>query len=387
MCGIGAFVNLRKNKQLARPDFEILTNLLVELESRGRHATGFAYYTKKDNICTMNIHKVDLPAHKFVDTDEWNNVIDKDVNGMVLHTRFLTIGKAEHIPNNHPFVSQDNRFSMVHNGCIDKSEILKAFGLKESNNIETDSYAFMQAFESVYGDGSDLSVKDSLLKVLTNMYTTGNGYAIYFMDTHKDMLYYFRNNSRPTKIFRHDECIFFSSDTEYMQNAINDLYGTDEIKIELESENTTIETLYELDMLTGEVESTSYDHKVKKTYTKTTNYNYYKNKSSYSYGYGNSGYDDYEDFDWDSINKETKKVEDCEHCKGSGFLTLPDQKKQQCPACCGEGIKSETIPCLKCAGFGYDNDKLCESCYGLGIVWDEDKDVKNIEYQTKVNKG
>ena len=107
MCGIAAFSipnNARVNaRQLAHV-------LLKQIEKRGSHASGFAYYGKDG---AFNFYKNPVPGSQLSLGE-----LPRDAKTVILHTRYATQGDARDNRNNHPVISTDNQVALVHNGVI-----------------------------------------------------------------------------------------------------------------------------------------------------------------------------------------------------------------------------------------------------------------------------
>ena len=103
----GASVNAR---QLAH-------SLLTQIEMRGNHASGFAWYTANGE---MGVYKQNKPGSQ-LNLGE----LPRDAKTVILHTRYATQGDARDNRNNHPVVSTDNRIALVHNGVISNDHLLR----------------------------------------------------------------------------------------------------------------------------------------------------------------------------------------------------------------------------------------------------------------------
>lgn len=115
MCGIAGYSlspNVRINsKRIARA-------MLLEIEKRGRDATGFAYL---DPTGEFQVHKSDLPAHVFVNR---RLCVPKQARTVIMHTRFATQGDPRWNANNHPIPA--GSVVGVHNGHVSNDDQLFA---------------------------------------------------------------------------------------------------------------------------------------------------------------------------------------------------------------------------------------------------------------------
>jgi glucosamine 6-phosphate synthetase-like amidotransferase/phosphosugar isomerase protein len=112
MCGIAGF-NLSKHETL---DPRLLaSSLLLEIQARGRDATGIAFVANKQ----VRIRKSPVPASKFLRQVQ---TIPEDVTNAILHTRYATKGSPKNNANNHPIVS--GRVVGVHNGHLTNDDAM-----------------------------------------------------------------------------------------------------------------------------------------------------------------------------------------------------------------------------------------------------------------------
>lgn len=139
MCGIAGFsLSPQANvnaKKLAKA-------MLLDIESRGKDATGFAYVDKTGKF---QVHKSDVDATKFV---RRNLCLDKSATAVILHTRWATQGRPEYNVNNHPIATGD--IVGVHNGCISNddelfAEMTKVLEIESPRIGQVDSEAIFSA--------------------------------------------------------------------------------------------------------------------------------------------------------------------------------------------------------------------------------------------------
>src|SRR5438445_690301 len=97
MCGIAGYFVTHPSRVRAVALQKLCRELLLEIESRGRHATGFAFVSSKTN--NIILAKAPVPASKFIETPGHllaGNVTPRSMpQSLVLHTRFATTGKPE----------------------------------------------------------------------------------------------------------------------------------------------------------------------------------------------------------------------------------------------------------------------------------------------------
>jgi glutamine phosphoribosylpyrophosphate amidotransferase len=110
MCGIAGWAG--KVPQEAREAFEAFaTQLLIETQSRGEHATGVAAYAGPNK---RHVGKGPVDAKRFVKTPVWKKALES--LSAIGHCRWATHGSPTKNENNHPFES--GKWSMIHNGVI-----------------------------------------------------------------------------------------------------------------------------------------------------------------------------------------------------------------------------------------------------------------------------
>lgn len=113
MCGIAGFsLSPQANvnaKKLAKA-------MLLDIESRGQDATGFAYV---DSTGALQVHKDDARATEFV---KRRLCLDKAATSVIMHTRFATQGRPEVNANNHPIAT--GAIVGVHNGHVNNDDEL-----------------------------------------------------------------------------------------------------------------------------------------------------------------------------------------------------------------------------------------------------------------------
>ena len=138
MCGLFGFVNYGNviNTDIIN---DLCSNLAIESEARGSHATGYAYFNNK-----LNVYKAALPAHKV----KFN--FKKSISVLMGHTRHATQGNASSNQNNHPFIGATKdkmQFALAHNGVLSNDNTLRKKFCIPKTKIATDSYIATQLLE------------------------------------------------------------------------------------------------------------------------------------------------------------------------------------------------------------------------------------------------
>jgi len=117
MCGLAGFIGESKDKNLS---FDIATSLFSFSQTRGIDACGF-YACDYDDVF---YHKQKGKADNLIKSNTWQDLRDKDLNLILMHTRKTSFnsGSSENNINNHPFVI--NNSALIHNGVVhDYNEI------------------------------------------------------------------------------------------------------------------------------------------------------------------------------------------------------------------------------------------------------------------------
>lgn len=100
----------------------IFTELLLQSETRGFHATGIGWVNRDGNHL---VHKQPVPAHEFVTAPAYEDVlaqVDNRTTILMGHTRWKTRGSQQDNANNHPQVSR--HCQGTHNGHIGNADYL-----------------------------------------------------------------------------------------------------------------------------------------------------------------------------------------------------------------------------------------------------------------------
>lgn len=150
MCGI-AGVHRLTDRPFPRFD-AFVDELLIGIEHRGKHATGFAAITDKGNV----IHqRASCEASKFV---KGRRSIPEHARSVILHTRWATQGDPAFPENNHPVRSGD--YYVVHNGHIwSDGDVFRVAPFKRVGEVDSEAIAAvlrMKGWTDALEDGLDL---------------------------------------------------------------------------------------------------------------------------------------------------------------------------------------------------------------------------------------
>lgn len=150
MCGIAGYI-VTKPKRIRPGVLQGLSRqLLVEIESRGKDATGYAYVSDEDKHVYMA--KAPVEASDFVDIK--GHLLSRESvksmpSVMILHTRFATQGSPAQNNNNHPVYSKLTGLCLVHNGwLLNEEDLVADFSLKKDAEVDTETY--LRLIEAFY---------------------------------------------------------------------------------------------------------------------------------------------------------------------------------------------------------------------------------------------
>lgn len=132
MCGIGGLsLSPTDSKTNARRAAEAL---LMGIASRGRHATGAAWYDpERDEVA---LTKLAIPAARFIPARA--HLFPDSTSAMLLHTRYATHGSVEVRGNNHPV--QHGAILGTHNGVLrNPQELYRAAGRTARHEVDSEA--------------------------------------------------------------------------------------------------------------------------------------------------------------------------------------------------------------------------------------------------------
>ena len=213
MCAIIAFVG-RAGPQW-RQTRRILNELLLVSASRGRDATGF--YAVRDTAAQSIVTaKRPLPAEKFVAaTSAWRGLGPCSV--VLAHNRHATHGDHRDNSNNHPFVTGDGRYALVHNGVVaDFRELALRHRLRLKSHC--DSEVLLRLVERYQCPVTGLSVALSQCR---------GSLAVAVYEWEKHVVWLARNERRPLTVckLRGIDGWFVASTTELVMAAMRPVLG------------------------------------------------------------------------------------------------------------------------------------------------------------------
>jgi glucosamine 6-phosphate synthetase-like amidotransferase/phosphosugar isomerase protein len=138
MCGIAGFCLNPKHHVNTT---ELASQMLLDIEHRGYHATGVAWINKEGKRA---ITKAPISASRFIATKAGQNVC-KDATTAILHTRWATQGSPTINDNNHPIPR--GKIVLTHNGHISNDDqLFKQLKVDRIGQVDSEAVAALLAF-------------------------------------------------------------------------------------------------------------------------------------------------------------------------------------------------------------------------------------------------
>jgi len=209
MCGIAGYFCYGSK----RPNKKILSNLIEETQSRGRHATGVSFI--EDGV--LRVIKSPQSGSDFVNTNEdWKNLSEESIpKFMIMHCRYKTKGEASNNMNNHP-IFRDG-LALVHNGSIaNDDDLYEEFGFKRDAQVDTE--AILAVLEDKRSEGWE-AMTDQISELR-------GSFAVAAIDiTKPDTMCFFRhNNPIEFGLDEENEILYFASTTSILNKSIVENY-------------------------------------------------------------------------------------------------------------------------------------------------------------------
>ena len=137
MCGIAGFVRHPRGRKFAQSK-AIVSELLLAIEHRGKHATGVAGVTDEH----ASLRKWAVKAGDIVGSKVWAdtmNTFGRDTRALIGHVRHATLPNAKDDRAAHPFIL--NRVCGAHNGVISNWRDFQGAAGDDGRDWVTDSQA------------------------------------------------------------------------------------------------------------------------------------------------------------------------------------------------------------------------------------------------------
>jgi len=227
MCGIYAYIG-KKNK-IFKQSYEALK----VLRSRGYDSYGLSWF--KDN--KINLKK---SVDKELEKTFTNDLLLYESNSILTHTRWATNGVVS-LNNTHPFLSENKKFALVHNGIIENANILKKELQKYKKfSSETDSEVIVNLLEYEYETNNN----NSFEKILINTFNKLKGYwSVIIMKHDEPYNLYVTRKETPMVIGYNKNEIHISSDYNTFSNYVNSYFeinNNDFLKLSYDIKNDKI---------------------------------------------------------------------------------------------------------------------------------------------------
>lgn len=221
MCGIAGF-HVKDPKVIKKHEgVELLVDkLLLGIEHRGKHATGFVSVGFDGKV------ELDKAAKTASDFIKDRSRVPEGVRTVLLHTRAWTKGDPSHTENNHPVVY--GHCFAVHNGHINNDdEIFEELDLKR--NAEVDSIA-IAASASYEGIGELEDIKTALERL-------EGGFATAIIDpvTHPGRVVLAKGKNSPLYIVDTPKFLVWASTQATIKDAWAAVLGTPPADKKIES--------------------------------------------------------------------------------------------------------------------------------------------------------
>ena len=185
--------------------FEYIINSLVQLQNRGYDSSGICLFNENNFILHKYASTKDedsIEKLKNIDFNQYNTNIG------IGHNRWATHGPKNDI-NAHPHISNNKKFTIVHNGIIENYKQLKNFLIK-NNHIFcslTDTEVIVNLLQFYYQINND--IHDAIRKTINKL--EGTYGLIILSSDHPNNMFCVRNGS-PILLGQNEECCIVTSE-------------------------------------------------------------------------------------------------------------------------------------------------------------------------------
>jgi len=237
MCGIFGIIINNSNEII----YDIIINGLKQLQNRGYDSAGISL------IDNLNIY-----INKYASTNEEDALIklEKNKNNLpyilnitsgIGHNRWATHG-IKNDTNAHPHVSNDKKFSIVHNGIIENYNELKQYLFQNGFHFEsqTDTEVIINLIEFNYRFCNDTF--NSIKKTISELRGT---YGLLIQSLYEPNKLYCVRNGSPLLIGQNEDRVIVTSEQSGFCNMVNNfitLNPDDICVIENNQQNIVIKT-------------------------------------------------------------------------------------------------------------------------------------------------
>lgn len=202
ICGIAGYIGCAKKPKMT---YLLISEIFKILEIRGTDASG-VWGTEFGADGQIVYHKEPLQSSAFVKTRFWQNLVETNLDMLIVHARAASKGveHAEDNKNNHPFVSEDMRIALIHNGTLEEANFLKD---KYQIKSDTDSEFLLRMYEhgldkdypKINGVPDEVAQRLNATREIWSLVNSG-AMAVAIgerMDDGQRNLFLFRNEQRP----------------------------------------------------------------------------------------------------------------------------------------------------------------------------------------------
>jgi len=237
MCGIAGYIGKAKKPKVTH---DLTTRIFARLESRGTDAAGIWGLESKEKPKVI-YHKAPIKSSEFMQIPIWAKVQNLNPNLLLVHARRTSpgVGHARNNENNHPFVSEDKRIGVIHNGKIHEASFLTD---KYETQTDCDSEILLRMYENAIVEppllipNTPQYMQERLASVHEFWSVVRQGScAAMIGELHVDgsrTLMLFRNKKRPLWVADLRETlgqVFFFSETEIWHQAVSECNFSKEI--------------------------------------------------------------------------------------------------------------------------------------------------------------
>lgn len=175
MCGIFGIIFDSKNESISHGSHEIMDQLFILSESRGKEASGVLLLTPEN----IRVAKYPIPASKMIRQKEYKQLYEASANVpsangfmascIIGHSRLVTNGGHQIHANNQPVISRD--MVAVHNGIVTNVDELWLENMDLKRETQLDTEVLLALIRK------NLIIKNDLIKSIQNTYQMMEGAA------------------------------------------------------------------------------------------------------------------------------------------------------------------------------------------------------------------
>lgn len=220
MCGLYGYAGQTDDRERLH---RFMSALAIETSARGHDATGFAALTENGELIGS---KSAVTAKVFVENDKtYAKVWDFDARLFIGHCRLATHGHERENKNNHPHVSKDKQYAIVHNGVVWMHR-----SLAETANrklfTDCDSESILRLIESNVPLGCG-DAPGRMVDVCQKLEEHGAGFAVLCLDKSRRVVWGFRNYANPLHYWESKALgvTVFASETAHIASAAREVLG------------------------------------------------------------------------------------------------------------------------------------------------------------------